>query len=100
TLSSTPDSTTVQAQTVAAAQNVTSTFQSLDSAIAGAREQADQGIASSVTSVNATLDQFAQNEAQLQRAAAGGDSIAPFEDTRANLLASLSQNLPIKVFQS
>jgi flagellar hook-associated protein 1 FlgK len=100
TLSSTPDSTTAQAQTVAAAQNVTSTFQSLDSAIAGAREQADQGIVSSVTSVNATLDQFAQNEAQLQRAAARGDSIAPFEDTRANLLASLSQNLPIKVFQS
>ncbi len=100
TLSSTPDSTTAQAQTVAAAQNVTSTFQSLDSAIAGAREQADQGIASDVTSVNETLDQFAQNEAQLQQAAARGDSTAPFEDTRANLLASLSQNLPIKVFQS
>jgi flagellar hook-associated protein 1 FlgK len=100
TLSSTPDSTTAQAQTVAAAQNVTSTFQSLDTAIAGAREQADQGIASDVTSVNETLDQFAQNEAQLQQAAARGDSTAPFEDTRANLLANLSQNLPIKVFQS
>ena len=100
TLSSTPDRTTAQAQTVAAAQNVTSTFQSLDTAIAGAREQADQGIASDVTSVNETLDQFAQNEAQLQQAAARGDSTAPFEDTRANLLANLSQNLPIKVFQS
>jgi flagellar hook-associated protein 1 FlgK len=100
TLSSTPDSTTAQAQTVAAAQNVTSTFQSLDTAIAGAREQADQGIASDVASVNETLDQFAQNEAQLQQAAARGDSTAPFEDTRANLLANLSQNLPIKVFQS
>ena len=100
TLSSTPDSTTAQAQTVAAAQNVTSTFQSLDTAIAGAREQADQGIASDVTSVNETLDQFAQNEAQLQQAAARGNSTAPFEDTRANLLANLSQNLPIKVFQS
>ena len=100
TLSSTPDSPTAQAQTVAAAQNVTSTFQSLDTAIAGAREQADQGIASDVTSVNETLDQFAQNEAQLQQAAARGDSTAPFEDTRANLLANLSQNLPIKVFQS
>ncbi len=76
------------------------TFNSLDTAIAGAREQADQGIASDVTSVNTTLDQFAQNEAQLQQAAARGDSTAPFEDTRANLLANLSQNLPIKVFQS
>ena len=100
TLSSTPDNTTAQAQTVAAAQNLTTTFHSLDTAIAGAREQADQGIASDVTSVNETLDQFAQNEARLQQAAARGDSTAPFEDTRANLLANLSQKLPIKVFQS
>ena len=100
TLSSTPDSATAQAQTVAAAQNLTTTFHSVGTAIAGAREQADQGIASDVTSVNQTLDQFAENEARLQQAAARGDSTAPFEDTRANLLANISQKLPIKVFHS
>ena len=100
TLSSTPDSATAQAQTVAAAQNLTTTFHSVGTAIAGAREQADQGIASDVTLVNQTLDQFAENEARLQQAAARGDSTAPFEDTRANLLANLSQKLPIKVFHS
>ena len=100
TLSATPDAITAQAQAVAAAQNLTSAFHSLDTAVQSAREQADQGIASAVTEVNSTLDAFAQNEAALQKAASTGGSTAPFEDTRATLLANLSQQLPIKVYQS
>jgi flagellar hook-associated protein 1 FlgK len=99
-LSATPDSATTQSQSVAAAQNLADTFHNLDSSVSSAREQADQAIASDVATVNSTLDKFAQNEANLQQAAARGDSTAPFEDTRASLLADLSQHLPVKVFES
>jgi flagellar hook-associated protein 1 FlgK len=99
-LSSTSGSTTAQAQAVAAAQNLTGTFHNLDTAISSAREQADQGIAAGVADVNNTLDQFAQNEVKLQQAAETGGSTATFEDTRASLLTKLSQDLPVKVYQS
>jgi flagellar hook-associated protein 1 len=100
TLSATPDDATAQSEAETAAQNVVDTFHSLDSAVDSAREQADQGIASGVASVNATLNQLAQNQTALQQAAAGGGSIASFQDTQDQLIASLNNELPVKVFQS
>jgi flagellar hook-associated protein 1 FlgK len=99
-LASTPDSAAVQDAAVTAAQNLTSTFHTMDAAVSAARQHADQAIGTDVTTVNQSLDQLAQNESALQRAAGSGQSTAAFQDQRDNLLASISQNLPIKVYQS
>ncbi|PPQ27617.1 flagellar hook-associated protein FlgK [Rhodopila globiformis] len=99
TLSATPGDTTAQEQVVSAAQGVVNTFHGLDSAIDSAREQADQGIASGVASVNTTLNQLAQNQTAMQTAQASGGSIASYQDTQDQLVASLAKQLPVKVFQ-
>jgi flagellar hook-associated protein 1 len=100
TLSSSPGSATAQAAAVSAAQTLAGTLNTLGSSVEAAREQADQNIASSVTAVNSTLNQLAQNEAALQQAAETGRSTASFEDTRDTLLTNLSQYLPVTVHQS
>ena len=81
-------------------EGLTSTLNGLDSAVQGARAQADQAIGADVTTVNSTLNQLAQNEAQLKSAAAQGQSTAPFVDTQNTLLSTLSNIVPIKVFQT
>jgi flagellar hook-associated protein 1 len=99
TLSASPGDATAQEQAVTAAQGVVNTFHSLDAAVDSAREQADQGIASGVASVNATLNQLAQNQVSMRAAMASGGSIASYQDTQDQLIASLSKQLPVKVFQ-
>jgi flagellar hook-associated protein 1 FlgK len=98
TLSASPDNTALQTGAVNAAQSLIGTFHTLSAAVATGREQADQNIASGVATVNQTLDQLAQNEKGLQSAAADGQSIASYQDTRDQLLSTLSQYVPIKVF--
>ncbi|HTR16047.1 MAG TPA: flagellar hook-associated protein FlgK [Acetobacteraceae bacterium] len=98
-LSSTPDDTTAQTQTITAAQNLTDTIHTLASAVSSARQQADQAIGTDAQSVNDALDQLATNEAALKNATTRGDSTAAYADTRDKLLSQLSQKLPIKVFQ-
>jgi len=100
TLSASPNDTSLQSGAVTAAQSLVSTFNSLSTAVASGREQADQTIGSDVTTVNQTLDQLAQNQAALQSASAAGQSIASFQDTQDKLLSTLSQYLPVKVDQS
>jgi flagellar hook-associated protein 1 len=96
-LSASPADPTTQSAAVTAAQNVVDQFHTLDQAVSDAREQADQGIATDVATANSTLDALAQNEAALKNAAANGQSTAPFDDQRDSLLATLSQQLPIRV---
>ena len=50
--------------------------------------------------MNQTLDQLAQNQTALLTAAAAGQSIAADQDTQDQLLSTLSQYLPIQVFQN
>jgi flagellar hook-associated protein 1 FlgK len=99
-LSASPNDATAQSEAVSSAQSVINAFHGLDSAIDSTREQADQGVASGVASVNATLNQLAVNEKELQKAAAGGGSVASYQDTQDQLIASLSKELPVKVFQN
>lgn len=99
TLASNPGDGTAQAQAVASAQTLATTFNNLDTSVQAAREVADQNIGSGVKAVNGLLDQLAQNESKLQQASASGASTAAFEDTRNNLLTNLSQYLPVKVHQ-
>ena len=98
-LSASPDEAALQTGAVTAAQNLVSTFNTLSASVESAREQADQNIEAGVTTVNQTLNQLAQNEAGLQQAAASGESTASFQDTQSQLLSTLSQQLPIKVYQ-
>jgi flagellar hook-associated protein 1 FlgK len=99
-LSSNPSDPSTQTAAITAAQNLASTLNGLDSSVQGAREQADQAIGADVTTVNSTLNQLAQNKAQLKSAAAQGQSTAPFVDTQNTLLTTLSNIVPIKVFQT
>ncbi|HQT75723.1 MAG: flagellar hook-associated protein FlgK [Rhodospirillales bacterium 20-64-7] len=100
TLSASPADPTAQNQTVTAAQNVVGTLHSLDTAVSSAREQADQGIAAGVDSVNATLKQLASNQTSMQAAAAAGSPVASYQDKQDQLIASLSKQLPVKVYQN
>jgi flagellar hook-associated protein 1 len=100
TLSASPSDATAQSMAVTSAQNVVNTFHNLDTAVSSAREQADQGVASGVAAVNATLDQLAQNQSGLRKALAGGGSVASYQDTQDQLIATLAKQLPVKVFQN
>lgn len=99
-LSQSPEDASLQSAAVNAAQSLVSTFHNLSSSVASGREQADQTIASDVTTVNQTLDQLAQNQTALLTAAAAGQSIATYQDTQDQLISTLSQYLPVKVYQN
>jgi flagellar hook-associated protein 1 FlgK len=98
TLSSKPAAGTAQSQAVAAAQSLANTFHSLSGTIATERGQADQAVAAGVASANDTLNQLAENETNRQVAVANGQSTASFDNQRTQLLSSLSNELPIKVY--
>jgi len=98
-LSASPGSSSLQTGAVTAAQNLVGTFNSLSSAISGAREQADENIEAGVTTVNQTLIQLAQNQSAMQQAAAQGEPTASYLDTQGQLLSTLSQQVPIDVYQ-
>ncbi|CAH2605523.1 Flagellar hook-associated protein flgK (plasmid) [Rhodovastum atsumiense] len=98
-LSSNPDNTVAQQAAVSAAQDLVDTLHGLDTAVADARVQADQGLNADVTAVNTALTQLSENEVDLKRAASRGETTAPFEDTRASLIAEIAQRVPVKVFQ-
>jgi flagellar hook-associated protein 1 len=98
-LSASPDEPALQTGAATAAQSLVGTFNTLSASVAGAREQADQNIEAGVTTVNQTLDQLAQNETGLQQASASGESTAAYLDTQDQLLSTLSQQLPINVYQ-
>jgi flagellar hook-associated protein 1 FlgK len=97
-LSANPADASLQSGAVTAAQNLVNTFHTLSSAVASGREQADQTIGSDVTTVNQTLDQLAQNQTALLTASANGQSIATYQDTQDQLLSTLSQYVPVKVY--
>jgi flagellar hook-associated protein 1 len=97
-LSASPADASLQSGAVTAAQNLVDTFHNLSAAVASGREQADQTIGSDVTTVNQTLDQLAQNQTALLTASANGQSIATYQDTQDQLLSTLSQYVPVKVF--
>jgi flagellar hook-associated protein 1 len=99
-LSASPSDASLQSGAVTAAQSLASTFNNLSAAVTSGREQADQTIGSDVTTVNQTLDQLAQNETELQTAAASGQSTASYLDTQDQLVSTLSQYVPVTVHQS
>lgn len=99
-LSVTPADATVQNDVLAAARSVADALSGLNAGIAEARQQADQGVATAVTTVNDTLNRLARNERERLRAVAEDRSTASFDNERNTLLSTLAENLPIKVLHN
>jgi flagellar hook-associated protein 1 FlgK len=97
TLSATPSDSVAQSQALAAAQDLAAGFNGLARALGDGRAAADRQISQDVTTVNNALEELKGVEASLARAVARGDSTAPYEDQRANLLAEISAKVPIRV---
>ncbi len=100
TLSATPADSSAQAKVVNAARALTETLHGLSDAVASARQQADQGIATAVDDVNGTLHALARNETDRMAAASNDQPTASFDSTREKLLADLSQSVPVTVHRN
>jgi flagellar hook-associated protein 1 FlgK len=97
-LSSTPADAVTQSQAVSAAQDLTDTIHTLNTAVSTGRVNADLAVSQDVNSVNASLNDLAKVESDYARAAARGDSTAEYEDQRATILSGLSAKLPLHTF--
>jgi len=98
-LSTSPNSTAAQGQTIAAAQSLAQQLNNATSNIQGLRTQADQGIASDVQQANNALQQIAQINQQLQANDPSDSSTALLENQRDQDIAQLAQLMSIRVVQ-
>jgi flagellar hook-associated protein 1 len=98
-LSASPDEASLQSGAAQAAQSLVGTLNTLSTTVQSGREQADQTIASDVSTVNQTLGQLAQNQSAMLTAQAQGQPIASYQDAQGQLLSTLSTYLPIQVTQ-
>jgi flagellar hook-associated protein 1 FlgK len=100
TLSASPDNAVAQSQVLAAAQDLVDGFHDMDAAVSNVRTQADLGVAQDVATVNTALDSLKEVEQKLAQASARGASTAEFEDQRESILSTLSQKLPIRIYDN
>jgi flagellar hook-associated protein 1 FlgK len=98
-LSTSPNSTAAQGQTIAAAQSLAQELNTATSNIQGLRTQADQGIASDVQQANSALQQIAQINQQLQASDPSDSSTALLENQRDQDISQLAQLMSIRVVQ-
>jgi flagellar hook-associated protein 1 FlgK len=98
-LSTSPNSTAAQGQTIAAAQSLAQQLNSATASIQGLRTQADQGIASDVQQANDALQQIAQINQQLQANDPSDSSTALLENQRDQDISQLAQLMSIRVVQ-
>ena len=99
-LSASPGDSTAQITAVNAANNLVGAFNSVDSAISTARETADSNVATGVTAVNSALSALKDNDAAIKKAQSLGQSTASLDDTRDQLVASISQYVPVKALDN
>ncbi|KWV49943.1 flagellar biosynthesis protein FlgK [Bradyrhizobium macuxiense] len=97
-LASTPNSASLQANAMSALNAVTAQLQNTSSGIQKLRSNADQDIASSVTSINSDLQQISNLNAQIKQEAAAGQSTADLEDQRNSALQDLSSMMNVSYF--
>ena len=98
-LSTSPNSTAAQGQTIAAAQSLAQQLNNATASIQGLRTQADQGIASDVQQANDALKQIAQINQQLQANDPSDSSTALLENQRDQDISQLAQLMSIRVVQ-
>ena len=80
-------------------QNLASTISNLSSSISGLRDQVDQQVASSVSSINSLIKQIYDLNTQVKNAQISGDSASAVLDQRDVALQSLSQLVGIRTIQ-
>jgi flagellar hook-associated protein 1 FlgK len=97
-LSATPNNTTLQQQVVTDAQTFSNSLNSTAQAITSARNDAENGIATSVASINTDLQQIAQLNTQIASTQSSGQSTADLEDQRDQAVQSLSQQIGISTY--
>jgi flagellar hook-associated protein 1 len=91
----TPSSSSLAAAAVNAAQNLASTLNNATATVQQVREQADQQMASSVSTINSLLNQFQSVNQQIVTGTATGGDVSDLEDTRNSILTQLSQQIGI-----
>ncbi len=100
-LSTSPNSSVAQSQTVAAAQALAQQLNGATNSIQSLRTQADQGIAGDVQQANNALQQIATLNQQLAGAGGGSDSMAAqLENQRDQYIDQLSKLMDIRVSQN
>jgi flagellar hook-associated protein 1 len=98
-LSTSPNSSAAQSQTVSAAQALAAQLNGATATIQSLRSQADQGIAGDVQQANTALEQIANINQQLQYSTASDGSTALLENQRDQDIDQLSKLMDIKTVQ-
>jgi flagellar hook-associated protein 1 FlgK len=95
TYEASPSSETAGTAVVTASQNLVSSLNTGATAVSTAEEQADQGMANSVTTINSLLSQFQSANNAIVAGTQSGANISQAEDQRDSLLTQLSQQVGI-----
>ena len=98
-LSTSPNSSAAQSQTINAAQSLAQQLNDATNNIQGLRSQADQGIAADVQEANVALQQIANINQQLATGAPNDTSKALLENQRDQSIDQLSKLMDIRVVQ-
>ncbi|MFC0240435.1 flagellar hook-associated protein FlgK [Rhodopseudomonas telluris] len=97
-LATTPSSSSLQSNAVSALDVVASQLRETSSGIQKLRGNADQDIASAVSSVNDDLTRIADLNTAIRQAAAAGQSTADLEDERNTALQDVSSQMNISYY--
>jgi flagellar hook-associated protein 1 FlgK len=98
-LANTPESASLQRETLLAAQNLATSFRDSSQMIRQLREDADAGIAREVADVNSALQQVEKLTRDIGMRMASGDDFSEVEDARDRLMDSINDKLPIRVIR-
>ena len=90
-----PSNATLGSAAVTAAKTLASNLNTAATTVQSVREQADQGIATAVTTVNSLLGQFATANAAVVKATVSGADATDALDSRNAILQSLSSQIGI-----
>ena len=95
-----PDSDSLGAAVVTAAQSLASNLNAASANVQAVREQADSDIAGSVSTINSLLAQFQTVNTAIVAGTKTGQDVSDAEDTRDGILKQLSQEIGINTVQS
>ncbi len=95
TYDASPSSAAAAQGVVTAAQDLTQSLNTGAAAVYSVQEQADSGMASSVSTINSLLSQFTSVNATIVAGTASGANICNAEDTRNSILTQLSQQIGV-----
>ncbi|MFS2014382.1 flagellar hook-associated protein FlgK [Azospirillum sp. CT11-132] len=95
TLATSPESESAKAATVQDLSDLAESLRSTSSSIQSLRAQADDGIASTVDSINETLNSIDSLNDQIVKGKALGQNVTDLEDQRNTALKSLATNIDL-----